>query len=272
MIERLEKIEQLTQEYHLEKAAGFFIAQIKKRRFIRQLWKKRDEDEVKKLGVTSSSHFEFGSPTSTATESPITFLRDRRNKKLSAKVPRIVIDNVAAITSQSSPTPSGNSLPPVSPMSNYSMDNQYDPYYSGGGHSLSVAPGTSSIPSSPNTEFDGSSRLGGLSPYSPLPNLSPGSRQNWLLIDGNVDMPTDISESLMDSMNHSMWSGKRIYLLSFRYKLLTTFFLSRYVERRNQPIGYKTNYNIPALHTHTHTYTYTRTHTYIFHFVSVIYI
>lgn len=208
LIERLEKIEQLTQEYHLEKAAGFFIAQIQKRRFVRQLWKKRDEDEVKKLGVTSSSHFEFGSPISTL-ESPITFLRDRK-KKPSTNVPRIVIDNVSNVTSQSSPTPSDNSIP-VSPMSTFSMDNQYDPSYSGGAHSLSVAPGTSSLPSSPNTDFESTGRLGsGLSPYSPMPNLSPVSRQNWLLIDGNVEMPIDISDSLMDSMNHSMWSGKFI--------------------------------------------------------------
>lgn len=205
LIERLEKIEQLTQEYHLEKAAGFFIAQIQKRRFVRLLWKKRDEDEVKKLGVTSSSHFEFGSPISTL-ESPITFLRDRK-KKLSTSVPRIVIDNVSVAASQASPTPSANSIP-VSPMSTFSMDNQYDPSYSGGARSLSVAPGTSSLPSSPNTDFESTGRLGGLSPYSPMPNLSPVSRQNWLLIDGNVEMPIDISDSLMDSMNHSMWSGK----------------------------------------------------------------
>jgi hypothetical protein len=76
LIARLEKIEQLTQEYHLEKAAGFFLAQIQKRRFVRQLWMKRDEDEVKKLGVTNTSHFEFGAITnsnSNPLESPINY-------------------------------------------------------------------------------------------------------------------------------------------------------------------------------------------------------
>jgi hypothetical protein len=62
LIARLEKIEQMTQEYHLEKAAGFFFAQIQKRRCIHELWKKRDEAEVIKLGATNASHFEFGSP------------------------------------------------------------------------------------------------------------------------------------------------------------------------------------------------------------------
>lgn len=64
MIARLDKMEQLTQEYHLEKAAGFFVGQIQKRRFIRELWKKRDDDEVNKLGVVSASQFDFNSPSS----------------------------------------------------------------------------------------------------------------------------------------------------------------------------------------------------------------
>lgn len=222
LIARLEKIEQLTQEYHLEKAAGFFISQIKKRRFIKQLWKKRDEDEVKKLGVTNSSHFEFGSPSSQM-DSPINFFNKprERQKKSSATVPRIVIDNVSGSTPQSSPMTAGTASIPVSPMSTSSMDNQYDPTYSGGGYSLAVAPGTSSIPSSPMTEFESSGRLGsGLSPYSPFPNLSPASRQNWLLIDGNGEMPIDISDGLMESMNHSIWSGK--VLLSYVVQISST--------------------------------------------------
>lgn len=84
LIARLEKIEQLTQEYHLEKAAGFFLAQIQKRRFVRQLWVKRDEDEVKKLGVTDTSHFEFGASTNNnnnSLESPINYFNLSPDKK-----------------------------------------------------------------------------------------------------------------------------------------------------------------------------------------------
>ncbi|CAO3641997.1 unnamed protein product [Mucor hiemalis] len=207
LIARLEKIEQLTQEYHLEKAAGFFLTQVQKKRFIRALWKKRDEDEVKKLGVTSASHFEFGSPNADNSTNYLNMPRDKK-KRNSPPVPRIVIDNVstgALPTAQSSPATPGTA--PVSPMSNFSLDNMYDPTYSGGGYSLSVAPGTSSLPSSPNTDFEGTGRLGGaLSPYSPIPNLSPASRQNWLLIDGNNEMPLDVSDGLMDSMSHNIWS------------------------------------------------------------------
>lgn len=87
LIARLEKIEQLTQEYHLEKAAGFFLAQIQKRRFVRQLWMKRDEDEVKKLGVTNTSHFEFGVITNSngnTLESPINYFNLSPDKKKSS--------------------------------------------------------------------------------------------------------------------------------------------------------------------------------------------
>lgn len=52
-------LDQLTQEYHLEKAAGFFLSQIQKRRFIHALWKRRNEDEIQNLGVTSSSPFDL---------------------------------------------------------------------------------------------------------------------------------------------------------------------------------------------------------------------
>lgn len=210
----------------MEKAAGFFISQIKKRRFIKQLWKKRDEEEVGKLGVTNANHFEFGSPSSPI-DSPINFLNMSRDKKKksSPNVPRIVIDNVSGITSQSSPITAGTTSIPVSPMTTSSMENQYDPTYSGGRDSLNVAPGTSSILSSPMTDFESSGRLGGgLSPYSPFPILSPASRQNWLLIDGNGDMPIEISDGLMDSMNHSIWSGN-VPLMRCVYHVLTLLHL-----------------------------------------------
>ncbi|CAO3640711.1 unnamed protein product [Mucor fragilis] len=216
LIARLEKIEQLTQEYHLEKAAGFFLAQIQKRRFVRQLWMKRDEDEVKKLGVTNSSQFDFGTMANNG-NSPLDnsinyFNLAPDKKKKSPPVPRIVIDNASANTELSSPISTESTSIPVSPMSTFSMDNQYDPTYSGGGYSLMVAPGTNSMPSSPNTmtEMESTGRSafsGALSPISPFPALSPASRQNWLLIDGNVEMPNEVSEGLMDSMNHSIWSG-----------------------------------------------------------------
>ncbi|CEP11360.1 hypothetical protein [Parasitella parasitica] len=215
LIARLEKLEQLTQEYHLEKAAGFFLAQIQKRRFVRQLWMKRDEDEVKKLGVTNASHFEFGTMargTNNTFDSPINYFNMASDiNKTSPPVPRIVIDNASANTELSSPISVGSVSVPVSPISTFSVENQYDPSYSEGGLSLMVAPGTNSVPSSPNTnaEIDSTGRSvfsSALSPFSPIPAFSPATRQTWLLIDGNVEMPTEVSEGIMDSMNHSIWS------------------------------------------------------------------
>ncbi|RCH95425.1 hypothetical protein CU098_003574, partial [Rhizopus stolonifer] len=209
LIARLEKIDQLTQEYYLEKAAGFFFSQIQKRRFVKELWKKHDEDEVKKLGVTTASHFEFKSPNSHVFDGSINYFNlPKDHKKKSPPVPRIVIDNVSANTDISSPASAGTTSIPVSPMSTFSTENPLDPSYTSPAYSLIVAPGTSSIPSSPNTESGGrSSFSGALSPYSPLPpQLSPASRQNWLLIDGNIDMSTEMSDGLMDSINRSIWS------------------------------------------------------------------
>ncbi|KAI9483591.1 MAG: Ion transport protein-domain-containing protein [Benjaminiella poitrasii] len=218
LIARLEKLDQLTQEYHLEKAAGFFLSQIQKRRFVHQLWKKRDEDEVKKLGVSTTSPFVLGSfekdnhmYSQQVSESPINYFNmPVDKKKCLPPVPRIVIDNVSANVDQSSPGTAGTTSIPVSPLSNISMENQYDASLSGGPYSLMVAPGTNSNPSSPYTDFDNASRSpfsGGLSPYSPLSHFSSSSRLNWALIDGNIEMPVEVSQGLIDSMGHSIWSG-----------------------------------------------------------------
>ncbi|KAI8378320.1 Ion transport protein-domain-containing protein [Blakeslea trispora] len=215
LIARLEKIEQLRQEYYLEKAAGFFFSQIQKRRFVKELWKKRDEDEVNKLGVTSPNHFEFPSSNLSVPESPMGYFNVSKNsKRKSPPVPRIVIDNAPLNTDNFSPVSAGTNSIPVSPMSTYSVENTpLDSSYGGPAYSLAVTAGTNSIPSSPNTDFEatgGSNRspfTNVLSPYSPMaPQLSPASRQHWLLIDGNVDMSTETSDGLMDSIQNSIWS------------------------------------------------------------------
>lgn len=122
-------------------------------------------------------------------------------------VPRIVIEN--AMDSNIS-SPVMNSAP-VSPMTIASNEVQYDPNFSGGVDSLIVAPGTSGLTPSPNTEIDSAGQstfLGGLTPLSPYPTIiSPSIRQNWLYVDGNIEMPKDVSEGIMDSMNQSVWSG-----------------------------------------------------------------
>ncbi|KAI8378680.1 Ion transport protein-domain-containing protein [Choanephora cucurbitarum] len=243
LIARLEKIEQLRQEYYLEKAAGFFFAQIQKRRFVKELWKKRDEDEVNKLGVTSPNHFEFPSSNLSVPESPVGYFNISKNpKKKTPPVPRIVIDNAPANTDYSSPISAGTNSIPVSPMSTYSVENTpLDSSYGGPAYSLVVAAGTNSIPSSPNTDFEttgGSGRspfTGVLSPYSPLaPQLSPASRQHWLLIDGNLDMSTEMSDGLMDSIQSSVWSGMIGFVHEnsiFSAFLLIALFSFRYVAR-----------------------------------------
>ncbi|KAI7900056.1 Ion transport protein-domain-containing protein [Cokeromyces recurvatus] len=211
LIARLEKIDQLTQEYHLEKAAGFFFSQIQKRRFIHELWKKRDEDEVKKLGVANPNPLDFKSIEQDnyiqhVPENPDNYICSV--KKMSPPVPRIVINSMDYSTASTT----GTTSLPVSPQSAFSMENQYDSPVSNGIYPLMITTtfGTNSSPSSPNTEFDSIYRSpfsGGLSPSPVTHHPSPSTRLNWALIDGNLEMPIEISQGLMDSMNHSIWSG-----------------------------------------------------------------
>lgn len=117
------------------------------------------------------------------------------------------VDNISPITT---PVSFSN---PVSPMSIFSTDAQCNASVLPGlPDSLSAGVSSNSVPSSPYTDFDSngrSYRAFSLLPHSPLPpGLSPTTiRQNWLLMDANADMPADISEDLIDSMDHSLWAG-----------------------------------------------------------------
>jgi hypothetical protein len=117
-------------------------------------------------------------------------------------VPSIIISSDPPHIAHSSPTTPGSYSSPASP--NYSLDAHYDSSLIG--DNLSILPNSSL--SSPLEYDNRSSHSGGLSPYSPTPSASPTSRQNWQLIDGNMEMPFDISESLVALMSHSVWSSK----------------------------------------------------------------
>jgi hypothetical protein len=98
---------------------------------------------------------------------------------------------------------------PASP--NFSVDAHYDSSLIG--DNLSILPNSSL--SSPLEYDNRSSHSGGLYPYSPTPSASPTSRQNWQLIDGNMEMPFEISESLVELMSHSVWSSKFFFFFFF---------------------------------------------------------
>ncbi|KAI8889134.1 hypothetical protein K501DRAFT_329474 [Backusella circina FSU 941] len=209
LIQRLEKMDQITQEYHLEKAAGFFLAQVQRRRYIKALWKKRDEEEVLRLGITNTSGFNF---VPSSPESNNRFILKNNKKKRPPPVPSIVINNAAEEPSPLSAGPLSSPLTPLtyhhhqypsSPMSPNSTEVQYDI-----SHSVSDA-------SSPTIEIDHLNRTntthstGGLSPMSPLPlatSFGSPRHQTWLLMDGNSEMPNDVSDGLMDSLSKSVWS------------------------------------------------------------------
>ncbi|KAI9268809.1 Ion transport protein-domain-containing protein [Sporodiniella umbellata] len=220
LILRLEMLDQLTQEYHLEKAAGFFLSQIQKRRFVHELWKKRNEDEIQNLGVTDFNQFslDHSQPDNQT-------INSKERKRKISPVPRIVINTVPSVSiDNTSPMTTPVSFSnPTSPISVFSTDAQYNSSASPGlPDSLSVGISSNSAPSSPFSDYDHSNgrspRSLGLAPHSPLPpGLSPTTiRQNWLLMDANAEMPNDISDGLLDSMEHTIWAGM-LYLILYIY-------------------------------------------------------
>ncbi|KAI8993323.1 Ion transport protein-domain-containing protein [Pilobolus umbonatus] len=205
LISRLQKIGQITQEYYLEKAAGFFVAEVKKRRFLKMLWKKRDEYEARKANKTAlQGSNEYGS-----TDSFNNYLNNSRHRrKRTVAVPRIVISNTG-ISQSDSPTSSNSHSRSVSPMSAFSSDSPNDISYFGCADGLSPTRGPinqSITPSADNINIDLTIANISPSPHSPQSLLSPRIRQNWLLLDGNAEMTNEMSENLMESMNHNTWA------------------------------------------------------------------
>ncbi|KAG0175172.1 calcium channel protein [Apophysomyces sp. BC1021] len=212
LIARLEKIEQLNQAYAVEKACGVFLTLAQRKRYLHQLWQKRNEEELTKLGIANSSNLisnDAGVVGLAIPQHPSSDTLGDRSKKRPPPVPRIVVENVPAprfdqMNDRSASSPAASLSIPVSPMSFISTDSQ--PGSPFGADSLSVVPGTSSLRGtpSPNPDYDESILFGsgGLSPYS----ISPSSRQNWLLIDGNASMSSEQAESLLDSLEKSPWS------------------------------------------------------------------
>ncbi|ORX56168.1 hypothetical protein DM01DRAFT_1303553 [Hesseltinella vesiculosa] len=53
LLERLEKLDQLNKAYAAEKARGVFLTLIQRKRYLRQLWHKRNEEEIERLAMAS---------------------------------------------------------------------------------------------------------------------------------------------------------------------------------------------------------------------------
>ena len=207
LIKRLEKLDQLNKAYATEKARGVFLMMAQRKRFLHDLWQKKNEDEMRRLGINNRSGLQLD--TSAATLSPKSPLSAEKWRRKSP-VPTIIIQDAPP-----SPRPISENIPspasltvPVSPLSNYSFETQYGSPIVTGCDSLNVAVGTVSPQASPFPGSDQEDSLmnGALSPYSPLsPTIM---RQNWRVIDGNLSMSSELAEFLMDSMHRSQWSGK----------------------------------------------------------------
>lgn len=142
-----------------------------------------------------------------------------------------MIDNAPIVSNDSSPATKGTQSVPVSPNSlSSNTDIRNSSHISSGVDSLMVSPG---ITPARNTETDTSAGqsalLGGLSPLSPYPAISPSIRQSWLYVDSSIEMPRDVSEGLMDSMSQSVWSGNVYYYLDSFFNETKAF--CRFIER-----------------------------------------
>ncbi|KAF7722394.1 calcium channel protein [Apophysomyces ossiformis] len=210
LIARLEKVEQLNQAYAVEKACGVFLTVVQRKRYLQQLWQKRNEEELKKLGANTCPSPGTDVAYLSVSHRPSNDTLSERSKRRPPPVPRIVVENVPAPTldamnDRAYSSPAASLSVPVSPMSFVSNDSL--PGSPFGADSLHVVPGSSSIRGAPSPIQDYDESLlfgsGGLSPYP----TSPGSRQNWLWMDGNASMSSEQAESLLDSLEKSPWSG-----------------------------------------------------------------
>lgn len=206
-----------------------------RKRYLHQLWQKRNEDELRKLSVpnktglhldTSAAGLIPRSPTDRSQKSSpgtyyqiynLCFFSAYNLLKTFWLVPTIVIEDAPpspGILSDYVPSPASLTVP-VSPMSNYSLDTMYgSPIRPAGGDSLSVTFGTNnSLQNSPcptsvvelddnASVFNNSNNV--LSPHSPTV-----LRQNWqLVVDGNsTNITPELAASIMESLEKNFWSG-----------------------------------------------------------------
>ncbi|KAL0076809.1 Ion transport protein-domain-containing protein [Phycomyces blakesleeanus] len=192
LIARLEKLERLEKAYAVEKASGVFMTLIQRKRYLHQIWLKRNEEEIKKLGVASAGSLHLD--TSVASLST----PGTRDVRQHSPVPRIIVENVHLSS------PVNHQSTPISPMSNFSMDTQQGSPFAG-----LDSPGTISGAPSPSPYDEESSFFGTPSPgLSPHPNLSPYARHGWLMMDGNNSMSEEQAGRLMESFYNNTWSGK----------------------------------------------------------------
>lgn len=184
LIQRLEKLDQLTTAYATEKARGVFLTMAQRKRYLHALWQKRNESELRRLGPRSGG-------TGLHLDTSVGGLKKR------SPVPTIVIQDAPpspGVLSLLSPHSAGG--PPASPLSNFSFETQF---------------GSPQVNSTSN--HDGLSIHPPASPfYSPMMDdgdLSPGLASphspQWRFLDGNTAMSGEMAGSLMDSFHKSPW-------------------------------------------------------------------
>ena len=141
-------MDQLHKAYAAEKARGLFLMMAQRKRYLHDLWQKKNDDEMRKLGINTRSGLQLDTSAATL----LSKSSSAEKWKQRSPVPTIIIQDAPP-----SPRPNSDCIPspasltvPVSPMSNYSFETQYgSPITAGGIDSLNVAIGTVSPQGSP---------------------------------------------------------------------------------------------------------------------------
>ncbi|CAO3588343.1 unnamed protein product [Absidia cylindrospora] len=214
LMDRLEKLDQFNKTYAAEKARGVFLTLIQRKRYLRQLWQKRNQVELDEIALASDFPI-----------SPMPNNNSKLRQRYSSPVPTIRVEKVQLLDTDQSPAP-----PPFIPSPHPSDMADYHGDSGIRGTTISL-PGSPTLlpPSSPTHPMPTSawanspySSTGGsttdehesISPAgSPLPlPLSPGLAvpPTWMYLEdlsSTTPFSVDQAQRVMQSLESSPWSS-----------------------------------------------------------------
>jgi hypothetical protein len=185
LLDRLERLEKIQRNYAVEKVRGYFLTLAERKRYLRKLWEKANEEEIRRLSILQLNDSNFPNEVSkllaqASVEKPI--------------IPKIVInsdmgDNQTSYGDSTSLSPYPTSLgsgtyenAPLSPNFHWSTTTAGSPHSEHAG-----------MPS-PYIRHDGP-----LTPSSPASYMASQ--------DGSSVSHESEADMLIDNFNSSVWSG-----------------------------------------------------------------
>lgn len=185
LLDRLERLEKIQRNYAIEKVRGYFLTLAERKRYLRKLWEKANEEEIRRLSILQPNDSNFPNEVSkllaqASIERPI--------------IPKIVInsdmvdnqtsygDSTSLSPYPASPGSGSYDNAPLSPNFHWSTTTAASPYNE-----------TAGIPS-PSIRYDGP-----LTPSSPASYMASQ--------DGSSVSHDSEADMLLDNFNTCVWSG-----------------------------------------------------------------